>query len=183
VRILFLFGAGASHGSMDCIFHHESKIEKKPPLGNQLYDELCSYLPFVEENTREINSIFREKSGFEREMVALSEYNNAFVPVMNKAIARYFFAYYPGPRNLYKKLANLLLYFPHEYGFTTLNYDLLLERSSKRAGFSYFHKPTDAKAKDSISYHINKPHGSCNFLPIFHNAIYGTILCHGYKAA
>jgi hypothetical protein len=164
MKILFLMGAGASYGSRDCFFHDSRKIRKKPPLGEDLYEELCKYFSVIEECAGEFRTIFQERGGFESGIATIHECDKTFLPIVSKAIARYFFSYYPGSGNLYKKLIDLLLYFPHEYTFSTLNYDLLLERSLKERGLPYYYRWKDVEQKESKGYHIIKPHGSCNFL-------------------
>src|SRR3954464_6443750 len=75
MRILFILGAGASYGSVDC-------APKPPPLGPDLYDALCAHAPAFAVNTNDFSSIF--KKNFEEGMDAFVLNGSGFTPFITE---------------------------------------------------------------------------------------------------
>src|SRR4051812_10020572 len=125
MRILFILGAGASYGSVDC-------APKPPPLGPDLYDALCAHAPAFAVNTNDFSSIF--KKNLEEGMDVFVLNGSGFTPFITKIMAAYFYGFNPGTNNLYIELIQKARASGHQCIFATLNYDLLLERSAAQVG-------------------------------------------------
>lgn len=156
MRTLFLFGAGASYGSEDCQPYC-------PPLGDNLYDELCSYSEMFKNEMLDFAESFRGKGNFERGMVEFANKGSGFSPYILKIMGGYFFQFVPGPNNLYKKLIQAAMRLQHAYVFATLNYDILLEISAGQLGYGTAYSRESYSSGQIL---IVKPHGSCNTVPV-----------------
>lgn len=154
-EIIFLFGAGASHGTGYI-------IPGRPPLGSQLYQFLCEIYPKSwGAFPKEIRNKF-EKENFESGMGELYEEYSQLIPKLMREMAIYLVQFRPvSDESLYCKLASYLRQanqLPLVL-FSTLNYDCTLEFSLLRQNISisYF----DEGNKKAVP--IWKLHGSCNF--------------------
>lgn len=142
---IVLFGAGASFGS--------DKFET-PPLGANLFEALTEFNPdgwgAIDQDTAE-----KFKNDFEKSMKFLEDHS---LPLLQKAMADYFFRFVPRSGNLYLKFARRI---PHGWdgAFITLNYERLLELSLIQAGF----QPIIGKPEKELQIELCFPHGCCHF--------------------
>lgn len=150
---LFLFGAGASKGSLDCRPY-------PPPLGCQLFDELRNEGGIASTIGGKLADLFRKD--FEKGMDAFIDERNTDVIEFLRDMAKYFAQFEPGPNNLYRKLIMDLQGSKDKYIFSTINYDLLIEIAANQSGFNISHTGFSVP-EDNIL--VIKMHGSCNFLP------------------
>ncbi|MFN3534850.1 MAG: hypothetical protein ACK4WB_05610, partial [Desulfatiglandales bacterium] len=151
---LILFGAGASYGS--------SK-GKVPPLGAALFSELRRFdkdgwgaLP------SEIASKFEED--FELGMERLSQTRPHSMPILQRAMAKYFVQFTLREDSLYLQLAKLIKRSKWRGSITTLNYDLLLESSLVWEGIRIVQLRDPGLGEVELCW----PHGCCN---IFCNGV------------
>ena len=152
--IVFLFGAGASHGAGNI-------LPESPPLGFQLYAELARVHPgswgrLPAEIRRAL------QSNFEDGMQLIYDRMSLVIPELMRQMAVYFVQFRPASgRTLYCSLIDALT----RYGlldrvlFSTLNYDCVLELSMLGRGirFNYFEA-----ADSNPGVPVWKLHGSCN---------------------
>jgi hypothetical protein len=150
MTIGFVFGAGASYGSLDC-------KPSTPPLGNDLFKAMRDggFLSFVNEECAE------KFSDFEVGMDFFYKNHSGFVVRFLQEMSLFFLKYDLGDENLYFKIAEQLARSKKRAVFMTTNYDLLLEKSFERAGLDYSYSFGDSP--DQVS--LLKIHGSCNFIP------------------
>lgn len=150
---LFLFGAGASNGSLDCIPYC-------PPLGRQLFNKLQKAGGIARTIRGELADLFSQD--FEKGMDVFFDKRNEDVTAFLREMAKYFAKFEPGPNNLYKKLISALSGSKDKLVFSTINYDLLIKIALNQAGFaiSYSGLPVPKN-----HFPVIKIHGSCNFLP------------------
>ena len=153
MRTLFILGAGASFGSGEC-WPYAS------PLGKNLYDELCKYSGDFARETSKFASTCRVN--FEKGMIDLASEGSYFIPYITTTMAHYFYNFNPLPNNLYASLITKALSLKHEYAFSTLNYDLLLERSAGHVGVGVTYGNSMIRNK---TIRVIKPHCSCNTVP------------------
>lgn len=153
---VFLFGAGASFGSGNCIPH-------PPPLGTQLFDILDARGGFVSTLSDEQKSKFRPR--FEVGMAALYEESNMLGLALLREMGGYFAGFLPGHGNYYIELISHLKERRKPFTLATTNYDLLIEFVINAVGSKFNYVPHDAP--DQIV--LYKIHGSCNFLPYMGN--------------
>lgn len=171
--IIFLFGAGASHGAGDI-------LPEAPPLGLQLYGELARIYP------GSWGSLPREvcealKANFEDGMQVIYDRMSVLIPELMRQMAIYFIQFRPASgQTLYCRLIEHI----RELGlldrvlFSTLNYECVLEFSLLRKGISidYFGLP----AAD-VSVPVWKLHGSCNMFATGVTATPGVTYTAGAK--
>ena len=121
---LILFGAGASYGS---------KNINVPPLGDDLFKALQSFNP---DGWGQLpSSIANEFQGdFENGMVNLSKTHSHAMPVLQRAMAEFFFNFQPTENNLYHTLAKRIKASNWLGAIATLNYERLLEISLTHEG-------------------------------------------------
>ncbi len=150
---LFLFGAGASYGSLDCTPY-------PPPLGCQLFNELANAGGIARTIHGELADLFQQD--FEKGMDAFFDERNEDVSAFLRDMAKYFVQFKPGPNNLYKKLVSAIQGCKEEPVFSTINYDLLIEIAVNQAGFAISYSGLPVPKND---FPVIKIHGSCNFLP------------------
>jgi hypothetical protein len=103
---VFLLGAGASHGSVDC----EPEI---PPLGAELYERLCQRPVF-----RHLmpEGFAADERSFEATLSKLwDEHADRMIPVLNE-VAIYFSEFRPGPGNLYVELGRRIRAWANQTG-------------------------------------------------------------------
>jgi hypothetical protein len=148
---VFLFGAGASHGSLDC-------TPNLPPLGPELYDRLLERPTFRALIPVEF---VPDRTSFEATLSKLwDEHIDRMVPVLGE-VALYFAEFRPGPSNLYVELGRRIRGRAARTVLASLNADMLLEMSLFASGVPCHYEGT-LPAKGAM---ILKPHGSANFLP------------------
>jgi hypothetical protein len=192
VSVVFLFGAGASYGSIDCAPYC-------PPLGKDLFPELLKSSGFTTTIEGELRSRFEEN--FEKGMQLFLETRNIELPILLREMSAYFIRFTPGPNNLYRRLATKLSEWQNNPGehdtkgivLATLNYDLLLEQTILNEGFivgypfdtdgkHYIFRSNGHRLRQAIvdrywaryklvfpvktpAFEVLKVHGSCNFIP------------------
>jgi hypothetical protein len=128
VRIVFLFGAGASYGSVVC-------YPKCPPLGDKLFLELLGRGRFAALLNSELRQLFAED--FEEGMGEFIDTQSIDIHVVLREMSEYFVPFAPGPNNVYRKLVNSLgQRQEHRIVLATTNYDLLIERAVLDSGYN-----------------------------------------------
>jgi len=147
---LVVLGAGASYGSEPC-------KDNVPPLGNHLFDKLVSRGGVASKVSEKVKAIFR--SDFESGMAAFMEENPAGAGPFQREMALYLSEFSPALDSLYHVMLDV--FNPKTTTFSTLNYDLLLERAILQRGLKYHY----AAGRPVNSLPIIKPHGSSNFWP------------------
>lgn len=150
---MFLFGAGASHGSIDC-------YPSCPPLGCQLFDELRKAGGIAASINGKLADMFRQD--FEEGMDEFFKQSARDIDTFLRDMAKYFAQFVPGPRNVYSRLISALREDGREAVFSTISYDLLIEIAANQIGLllTYAEGPLLPN-----NLRIFKIHGSCNFLP------------------
>ncbi len=149
MNTLILFGAGASFGS---------EPFGMPPLGTELFDSLRQFNPDGWGRIGEpYASAFR--ADFENGMVSLSNSNQFALPVLQRAMAAFFFRYLPTTKNLYFELAKRIRTKSWLGALATLNYERLLEISLMNVGIQPIVNMGSASA-GRIEYCL--PHGCCH---------------------
>lgn len=152
LRVVFLFGAGASNGCGTILPH-------QPPVGGELFAKLVESFPQSwGKIPRDLENLFGK--GFEIGMAKLwREYPNIKDQLLREA-SLYFAKFKPGlgVETTYKKIALKLV----ERGgkdvlLSTTNYDCLLEMGLGAAGCGINYLFSDGGAP------IMKLHGSCNW--------------------
>ena len=153
-RYLFVFGAGASHGSQKCAV---------PPLGGcDLFNALARFDPAGWGGVDpDLAKIFRRN--FEEGMANVRDTRRT---VLQRELARYLFGFEPSGGNLYLKLAKRIKRYragaPALWpgAFATLNYDRLLPSALTRANLRF-----DLYGASSNALELCAPHGLCNLFP------------------
>lgn len=148
--INIIFGAGASFGSGKCTPYC-------PPLGNNLFENLCEIDGHFKQLPEELKQIFLSK-GFESGMAAIDDDSRIINP-LQKEVACYLSKFKTTPENAYVRLFNKLKRHISKIAITTLNYDILIEQALSYHGFNIDYNSTN----NGIT--LLKPHGSSNFLP------------------
>jgi hypothetical protein len=150
MKIIFLFGAGASKGS-------EVNGIPSPPLGIELFTQLQSKYP---KSWGRLN-VHSFTEDFEIAMSYLVRSQPDSIDQLQRDMAQFFFGFQPSKASLYQCLIRETSPYLKTVGFVTLNYDLLLEHCLLRAGI----QPVCAKqaASDSGEVEVCLPHG-CSHL-------------------
>lgn len=146
---IILFGAGASYGS------DRSGV---PPLGFELFDVLVS---FNKNGWGQIPSNLAEKfrNDFEDGMRNLSKSNPHLMPILQRAMAAYFYNFIPQPNNLYRKIARLIFHSSWDGILATINYERLLQLSLAIEGL----KPiVNLRKTNQNEIELILPHGCCD---------------------
>lgn len=155
---VILFGAGASYGSNN---------RDVPPLGDDLFLALQRFNPPGWGSLP--SSIAQEFQGdFEKGMTKLSQIHSHAMPVLQRAMAAFFFNFMPTENNLYHILAKRIKESDWQGAITTLNYDRLLEISLIHEGIQPVVR-SEAKSKKQLELCL--PHGCCH------------LFCEGVKAS
>ncbi len=159
MKIIVFLGAGASFGSGDVTFGGAIG-RRPPPLGNHLFDELCSYDSFFDTIPEAIKVDFRKN--FEIGMASYADSVGMEVAEFQRRMARFLASFTAGPWNEYRRLVRALKFYNVTY--VSLNYYLLLEQSisAARRGVRYDHSFYRA---ESSYISVLKIHGSSNFWP------------------
>lgn len=146
-KTLILFGAGGSTGSDN---------NGTPPLGYHLYDSLAIYNP----NgwgalSEELKTLLRQD--FEQGVIRISNEIPHSLPILQRAMAGFFFTFQPKSTNLYYRLALDLKRDNKIISLSSLNYERLLEISFHSANTNLcIGIPTASDIE------LNLPHGCCN---------------------
>jgi hypothetical protein len=149
MSMLLVLGAGASYGS-------DSK--GTPPLGGALFDELRKFnpqgwgaLPIS------LQSIF--SGDFEAGMVELNKTHSHSLPVLQRAMAAFFFNWQARTTNIYIDLAKRIKATGWNGAICTLNYERLLEQCVSHVGL----RPVvGTSSKPGHDLEICFPHGCCH---------------------
>ncbi len=153
---VFLFGAGASYGSVNC-------SPEPPPLGNgndglfkklQEKGGIAASLPTV------LADLFIKN--FEEGMAEFYSSREPQLIAFLKEMSLYFLSFEPLEGNLYKELIQTIASTKHQVVFATTNYDLLIEYSIWKLGYMVAYH---ALPVPKSNFSVLKIHGSCNFLP------------------
>lgn len=146
---IFLFGAGASFGS---------DSTRVPPLGASLFSELQKFNPDGwGKLPTELATEFSED--FERGMTKLADTNSHAMPILQRAMAAYFFNFYPSPSNLYIKLGAQIRTTNWDGALATINYERLLELSLILTGNQPFVGEISPR-ENTVEFCL--PHGCCH---------------------
>lgn len=153
---VILFGAGASKGSDNV---------GTPPLGEKLFDALVSFNksgwgqipPDLAKNFRK---------DFEEGMKIFSKSYSKIMPPLQRAMAVYFFNFYPSSANLYRKLAHQIKKTKWNGALISINYERLLERSLIEEGL----QPIVGDLRNINQIEFCLPHGCCH---IFCEGVHG----------
>lgn len=145
---LLLLGAGASFGSTKT---------GVPPMGADLFDHLRRFNPpgwgALDSN---LSAEFRED--FERGMTLLAKNNSHAMPILQRAMADFFFRFTPSYDNLYVKLALKIRSFSWQGAIATLNYERLLELSLLSQGVNLVVN----QSPQGNQVELCLPHGCCH---------------------
>ncbi len=153
---LFLFGAGASYGSQ----------ADGPPMGSQLFEALRQFNPTGwGQLSADMADLFR--GDFERGMARVAETNSHAMPVLQRAMAAFFFQFVPRMSSLYVRLAQRIHHHHWHGAIATLNYERLLELSFLHAGV----RPIVGQAAGAGQIEFLLPHGCCH------------LFCEGVRAS
>ena len=156
MKNIFLFGAGASHGS--------GGVNIIPPLGRELFIKLRDVFPQTWGSLPlSLHNLFDKNFEFGMEEVWKKYSQN--IPALMQDMASYFSQFnVTDPNiNLYSKIINEIKR-KKLLGSTlisTVNYDCLIEGAASKNGLAiaYFDKPNNTNLA------LIKLHGSCNFIP------------------
>lgn len=149
MKIIFLFGAGASKGS-------EVEGIPTPPLGSELFKKLKSRYP---ESWGCLNvDSFTDDFEIAMSHLVLSQPDS--IDQLQRDMAQFFFGFQPSGASLYHSLIREISPYLDTIGFCNLNYDLLLERCLLGARL----QPVCARqaASDRGEVEICLPHGCCH---------------------
>jgi hypothetical protein len=150
MKIVFLFGAGASKGA------EEANIIT-PPLGVSLFKELQIRYP---DSWGKMNQD-SFSDDFEKGMSKLIKDQPAKINQLQRDMAAFFFEFQPTEDNLYLKMVLKIKPFLKNISFITLNYDQILMRCLRKASINYHFdiSPQVEQSKLEICF----PHG-CSHL-------------------
>jgi hypothetical protein len=153
---VFLFGAGASHGSGDC-------YPEPPPLGNGtdgLFKKLQKQGRIAASLPRSLANLFIDN--FEEGMAEFFSTRELDLPAFLREMSLYFVGFAPLEGNLYIELIRAISLTKQQVVFATTNYDLLIELAIGQSGYMVAYKSLPVP-KNNFS--VLKIHGSCNFIP------------------
>lgn len=145
---VILLGAGASYGSA---------ANNVPPMGAGLFRELRNFNPpGWGALPSDLASHF--EADFERGMRKLAQVRSHDMPILQRAMAAYFFNFLPTTDSLYVQLAERVKRSNWMGAITTLNYERLLEVSLLHVGL----QPVVNSAPLSGQIELCLPHGCCH---------------------
>ncbi len=156
MKNLFLFGAGASYGSIDVNPY-------PPPLGIDLFLRLKGFESRLWSRfPPEIENLFN--SNFERGMEEIWNKYSTYTADLMQSLGKYFSRFSIGEENLYYKFINSLKEDDNiqDCLFSTLIYDCLIEGGLLKNGYKLNYFPEYSQNDNVIP--ILKLHGSCNFI-------------------
>ena len=147
---LLLLGAGASYGSDNA---------GTPPLGADLAQALCAFNPQGWGALPEsLLSVFY--TDFEEGMVLANQTHSHSLPVLQRAMAAYFFNFLPRTSNLYVHLAERIKTARWDGAICTLNYERYMELCLSHVGL----QPVVGQASSvGRTVELCYPHGCCHF--------------------
>lgn len=145
---LILFGAGASYGS---------SRGNVPPMGAGLFSELRRFNP-PGWGALPSDMASEFEHDFERGMAQLAQTRSHDMPILQRAMAVYFFNYLPTQDSLYVQLGKLIKQSAWRGAIATLNYERLLEISLIHAGL----QPVVNMAPSLGQVELCLPHGCCH---------------------
>lgn len=144
---IIIFGAGASYGS---------DVTNVPPLGIRLFDALTRFNPTGWGALPNDYGVALNYD-FEQGMIKVANEQPYALPILQRAMASYFFNFQPRTSNLYCKFATRLKQSHKNIAVSTLNYERLLEISFTKAGLNlYIGEPNNNEIE------LNLPHGCCH---------------------
>jgi len=144
---LFLFGAGASYGSQ----------ADGPPMGSQLFEALRQFNPTGwGQLPADMADLFR--GDFERGMARVAETNSHAMPILQRAMAAFFFRFVPRMSSLFVRLAQRIHRHQWNGAIATLNYERLLELSLLQVGV----QPIVGQGAGEGQIELCLPHGCCH---------------------
>lgn len=145
---LMLLGAGASYGSSS---------HGAPPIGAGLFAELRRFNPAGwGALPAEIRSHF--EADFERGMRELARTRSHDMPILQRAMAAYFFSFLPTQDSLYVRLAERVRRNDWKGAIATLNYERLLEVSLLHVGVQPVVNTLPSIGQTEVCF----PHGCCH---------------------
>jgi len=148
---VYLLGAGASHGSLDC----EPGV---PPLGCELYERLLERPGFRDAIPRQF---VPDRQSLEVTLSKLwDEHTEHMIPVLRET-ALFFSEFRPKPTNLYVELGRRIRSRASQTVLASLNFEMLLEMALFGSGVPCHYEGTFPAQGATIL----KLHGSANFLP------------------
>jgi hypothetical protein len=153
LSVAFLFGAGASAFSGNCLPH-------SPPLGSGLFSELVKQGGIATTAEPDIVALFNHN--FETGMAEFRKKHETDTAKFLRDMARYFAQFSVEPGNFYLLLIKMLINAPRRAVLATLNYDLLIEIAISKLERRVTY---DGLPVESDNFSVLKLHGSCNFLP------------------
>ncbi len=170
MKIIFLFGAGASFGSGDIRPY-------PPPLSCDLFSKLMSTFPSSwGAFPWNVRSKFIEN--FEDGMDRIWSNYSSSVSILMQEMGMYFSQFTPDQENLYLRLLRILKNddLLEDCLISTINYDCLIEIAASKIGIgiNYF---SDQESSNYMP--ILKLHGSCNFISSSINATRGISFTRG----
>lgn len=145
-----LLGAGASYGS-------EKASDRKPPLGDKLFDHLEKRGGIAAQVPDELKAVF--KRNFEEGMARFYEYADGDIMRFQRELSHFLAEFEPTDASEYLRLIKALG--STRVIYSSLNYDLLFELSAAKLKLNTFY------GTDRQNGHIRliKLHGSANFWP------------------
>ena len=146
---LILFGAGASFGST---------LQLPPPLGANLFAELRQFNPSGW-GALPPNLANHFQADFERGMSELAKESSHNMPILQRAMAAYFFKFLPTNDSLYVKLAYRIKQSNWTGSVASLNYERLLELSLLHFGLQ---PVVNAQTLQQNQIELCLPHGCCH---------------------
>ncbi|MFH4963671.1 hypothetical protein V8G69_01590 [Gaetbulibacter sp. M235] len=147
MKNIILFGAGASFGS---------DTSDVPPLTPLLFEKLANFNPHGwGALPNEYRTSFKED--FEQGMIKVANERPHDLPILQRAMAAFFFDFQPKNTNLYYRFAQELKKSPKKVSLATLNYERLLEISFNAAGHNLMIGIPNPNEIELIL-----PHGCCH---------------------
>ncbi len=160
---LIIFGAGASLGVSGSSYFNLNGmlVEKTPPLGNKLFNELCQFNPTGWGAVGgEYPKLF--EVDFEAGMQHLAHSGTYDIALLQRAMAAYFFNFQVGKNSIYIKLANKIVRASGWQGtIITLNYERLLMQSLNQVGLNTF---CGINPQKTNMIELCFPHGCCDIV-------------------
>lgn len=153
METLVLLGAGASYGS-----EPEGGVNT-PPLGKDLFFELCKLGGIASKLPAHMKSVFRQD--FEQGMAFFNERRNIDLQLFHRELSSYLADFVPSAKSYYAELVKL--FHGRNVVFSSLNYDMMLEEAILAAGLHIRYR----LMSEPDCVRLLKPHGSINFWPDF----------------